>query len=129
MLIVQNSVPPQNMGTGVSSANYFRQMGGSLGIAVFGSVFIKRLNDQVGDAPASAAGVLRNGVNSISPSELKTLPAPVRDFIAQAFGDALPPIFLLGIPALGAGLVLTLFIREIPLSETARVQPGEKQQT
>ncbi|WP_104161235.1 MDR family MFS transporter [Arthrobacter sp. ZGTC212] len=128
VLIVQNSVPAQNMGTGVSSANYFRQMGGSLGIAVFGSFFIKRLNDQVGDAPAQAAGVLRNGVNSISPSELKMLPAPVRDFIAQAFGDALPPIFLLGIPALGAGLIMTLFIKQIPLSETARVHLGDAEQ-
>ena len=125
VLIVQNSVPGRDMGAGVSSANYFRQMGGSLGIAVFGSVFIRRLNDQVAeDAPVQAAGVLRNGVNSISPAELKTLPEPVREFIARAFGEALPPIFLLGIPALGAGLVLALFIKQIPLSETARVQPG-----
>ncbi|MDK1359139.1 MDR family MFS transporter [Arthrobacter sp. zg-Y1219] len=125
VLIVQNSVPARDMGTGVSSANYFRQMGGSLGIAVYGSVFIQRLNDQVADAPEQAAGALRNGVNSISPSELKALPAPVQDFIARAFGDALPPIFLLGIPALAAGLILTLFIRQIPLSETSRVEVEE----
>ena len=128
VLIVQNSVPSKDMGTGVSSANYFRQMGGSLGIAVFGSFFIKRLNDQVADAPPEASGVLRNGVNSISPSELKMLPEPVRDFIAQAFGDALPPIFLLGIPALGAGLIMTLFIKQTPLSETARVRLGDEEQ-
>ncbi|MDN3482930.1 MDR family MFS transporter [Arthrobacter sp. APC 3897] len=128
VLIVQNSVPAKDMGTGVSSANYFRQMGGSLGIAVYGSFFIKRLNDQVADAPPEASGVLRNGVNSISPSELKVLPEPVREFIAQAFGDALPPIFLLGIPALGAGLILTLFIKQTPLSETARVRLGNEEQ-
>ncbi|MBP3036073.1 MFS transporter [Arthrobacter sp. zg-ZUI100] len=129
VLIVQNSVPAQDMGTGVSSANYFRQMGGSLGIAVYGSFFIKRLNDQVADAPAQASGVLRNGVNSISPAELKMLPAPVQDFIARAFGDALPPIFLLGIPALGAGLILTLFIQQIPLSETPRLAAGAEART
>lgn len=132
VLIVQNSVPPQDMGTGVSSANYFRQMGGSLGIAVFGSVFIHRLNNQVADAPPQAAGALRNGVNSITPTELKALPEPVREFIARAFGDALPPVFLLGIPALAAGLILTLFIRQIPLSETSRLEedagdaPGQR---
>ena len=125
VLIVQNSVPGNDMGTGVSSANYFRQMGGSLGIAVFGSVFIQRLNDSVANAPAQAAGVLRNGVNSISPSELKTLPEVVRQFIARSFGEALPPIFLLGIPALVAGLILTLFIQQIPLSETSRLRPDE----
>ena len=128
VLIVQNSVPPQNMGTGVSSANYFRQIGGTLGIAVYGSVFISRLNDQVANAPEAVRGVTSQGVNSISPSQLKALPAPARDFIADAFGTALPPIFLLGIPALGAAFVLTLFIREIPLAKTANVQlEGEAQ--
>lgn len=128
VLIVQNSVPPQNMGTGVSSANYFRQIGGTLGIAVYGSVFISRLNDQVADAPAAVRSVTSQGVNSISPDQLRALPAPARDFIADAFGTALPPVFLLGIPALGAAFVLTLFIREIPLARTASVQlEGEAQ--
>ncbi|MER2133969.1 MAG: MDR family MFS transporter [Arthrobacter sp.] len=128
VLIVQNSVPPQNMGTGVSSANYFRQIGGTLGIAVYGSVFISRLNDQVANAPQAVRGVTSQGVNSISPDQLRALPAPARDFIADAFGTALPPVFLLGIPALGAAFVLTLFIREMPLAKTANVQlEGEAQ--
>ncbi|WP_312181612.1 MFS transporter, partial [Arthrobacter sp.] len=93
-----------------------------VGLAVYGSVFISRLNDQLADAPVAVRGVTSQGVNSISPAQLKTLPPPVRDFIADAFGSALPPIFLLGIPALAAAFVLTLFIRPIPLSTEANVQ-------
>ena len=126
VLIVQNSVPPQNMGTGVSSANYFRQIGGTLGIAVYGSVFISRLNSHLADAPESARSVTSQGLNSISPEQLKALPSPVREFIAGAFGQALPPVFLLGIPALAAAFVLALFIRAIPLSTKANVQLDEE---
>ena len=120
VLIVQNSVPGRDMGTAISAANYFRQIGASFGIALFGSIFISRLSDQMAAAPPAAGEVAAGGINSLSPDLLRTLPAPVRDFIASAFGQALPPIFLLGVPVVAAALVATLFIQEIPLSDKPR---------
>lgn len=38
VLAMQNSVPPRDMGVATSSATFFRQMGGTLGTAVFLSV-------------------------------------------------------------------------------------------
>ena len=122
VLIVQNSVPPNDMGTGVSTANYFRQLGASLGIAVFGSLFIHRLNARLESAPAGAGDPASGGANSISPEMIRQLPAPAQDFIKSAFGEALPPIFLLGVPILAAALVLTFFIVQQPLSKTARLE-------
>ncbi|MDK1327940.1 MDR family MFS transporter [Arthrobacter sp. zg-Y1143] len=122
VLIVQNSVPPTDMGTGVSTANYFRQLGASLGIAVFGSLFIQRLNDQLASAPRGAGDPASGGANSISPETIKALPAAAQDFIKSAFGEALPPIFLLGVPFLAAAFILTFFIVQQPLSKTARVE-------
>ena len=124
VLIVQNSVPPNDMGTGVSTANYFRQLGASLGIAVFGSLFIHRLNDRLAAAPAGAGDPASGGANSISPEMIRRLPAPAQDFIKSAFGEALPPIFLLGVPILAAAWILTLFIVQQPLSKTARLEAG-----
>ena len=122
VLIVQNSVPGRDMGTAISAANYFRQIGASFGIALFGSIFISRLSDQMAAAPPAAGEVAAGGINSLSPDLLRTLPAPVRDFIAGAFGQALPPIFLLGVPVVAAALVAALFIQEIPLSDKPRAE-------
>ena len=123
VLIVQNSVPPKNMGTAISAANYFRQIGASFGIAAFGSIFIQRLTDQLADAPAGTAGTLpAEGINSLTPAVLQALPGPVQQEIGAAFGTALPPIFLLSIPLVAAGGVLCLFIREVPLSTQSRVE-------
>jgi len=36
---IQNAIPPQVMGSATGVATFFRQMGGTLGIAVAGTVF------------------------------------------------------------------------------------------
>jgi len=49
-LAVQNAVPPQDMGVATSSATFFRQMGGTLGTAVFLSVLFNNLPDKISAA-------------------------------------------------------------------------------
>ena len=126
VLIVQNSVPGRDMGAAISAANYFRQIGASFGIALFGSIFIHRLGNELAGAPAGAGAAVGGDINSLSPAMLRGLPAPAQDFIAAAFGNALPPIFLLSVPVVAAALVLCLFIREVPLSTTVRSEAAEE---
>jgi EmrB/QacA subfamily drug resistance transporter len=47
VLAVQNAVPPQDMGVATSSATFFRQMGGTLGTALFLSVLFSGLPDKI----------------------------------------------------------------------------------
>lgn len=123
VLIVQNSAPHEHLGAATSGANYFRQIGASFGIAVFGSIFVSRLNDEIAQAPAQAASGLEiqggeSGISSLTPEMLRGLPAPVQDFIVHAFAEALPPTYLYAVPILVLGFVLSLFIVEKPLSTT-----------
>jgi EmrB/QacA subfamily drug resistance transporter len=50
VLAVQNAVPPQDMGVATSSATFFRQMGGTLGTAVFLSVLFSTVGDKIASA-------------------------------------------------------------------------------
>src|SRR5262249_21036975 len=43
VLAVQNAVDPRDMGTATSGTMFFRQIGGSFGVAIFGAVFANRL--------------------------------------------------------------------------------------
>ncbi|GGG63443.1 hypothetical protein GCM10011374_28560 [Kocuria dechangensis] len=115
VLIVQNAAPRQEVGAATSSSNYFRQIGASFGISVFGSVFVARLGDELAASAPGAPALPVEDLNALSPQVLAGLPAPVQDAVAHAFGEALPPIFLLGLPVAALCLVLTLRIREIPL--------------
>ncbi|MGH8892784.1 MAG: MDR family MFS transporter [Actinomycetes bacterium] len=47
VLAVQNAVPPRDMGVATSSATFFRQMGGTLGTAVFLSVLFSTVSDKI----------------------------------------------------------------------------------
>ncbi|MFE1902114.1 MFS transporter [Streptomyces gardneri] len=119
VLAVQNSVRPADLGTATSAHNYFRQIGGSVGAAIFGTLFASRLDDALGDR---LAGVLAQGdqvslppAESITPQTVHTLPPALRDAYIQAYADAMPRIFLYLVPVLVLGLVLAFFLKEKPL--------------
>ncbi|WP_260406040.1 MDR family MFS transporter [Microbacterium sp. G2-8] len=115
VLIVQNSFPDSQVGTATASNNFFREIGASLGGAVVGSLFTSRLTDLLTDRmPAGGAtGTLET--NSLSPAALDALPDAVQDVIVGAYNDALTPVFLMLVPLIVVGLIVLLFVKEVPL--------------
>ena len=55
LIAVQNTVPAKDMGVATSSATFFRQLGGTLGVAVFLSLLFNSLPDKVQGALQSAS--------------------------------------------------------------------------
>jgi len=129
VLVAQNAVPADTIGTATSTNNYFREVGASLGTAVFGALFTTRLTERLLDVFSGAgadAADAQASASSIDPQTLAALPEPVREGIIGAYADALAPVFWYVIPFMAVGLVLALFIREIPLkSESGLVARGE----
>ncbi|MGY6021371.1 MFS transporter [Streptomyces spinosirectus] len=119
VLAVQNSVPPADLGTATSANNYFRQIGGSVGAAVFGTLFSRRLADALADRLPARAGAPLPDAESITPQLVHALPAPLRDDYIRAYADAMPRIFLYLVPVLALGLVIAFFLKEIPLLNSA----------
>lgn len=115
VLIVQNSFPDSQVGTATASNNFFREIGASLGGAVVGALFSSRLTDLLGERmPAGDPG----DTNSFTPAAVNALPEQIRDIIVGAYNDALTPVFLMLIPMVIAGLILVIFIKEVPLRAT-----------
>ncbi|MEV5972485.1 MFS transporter [Streptomyces sp. NPDC051921] len=114
VLAVQNSVRPADLGTATSAHNYFRQIGGSVGAAIFGTLFAARLDDALADRlPRDGAAL--PPADSITPQAVHALPPALRDAFVQAYADAMPRIFLYLVPVLALGLVLAFFLKEKPL--------------
>src|SRR5580765_6219731 len=55
VLVVQNDAKPREIGVATSTATFFRSVGGSFGVAIFGAIFASRLADQIKQLPASSA--------------------------------------------------------------------------
>lgn len=121
VLAVQNSVDPHELGTATSANNFFREIGAAVGVALFSTVFTARLTERLeplfAGVPATAGGPA--GAESLTPALLGTLPEQLRDGVVTAFADALAPAFWYLVPILAFGFVLTLFLREVPLSDVA----------
>ncbi|MFF5156914.1 MFS transporter [Streptomyces sp. NPDC000348] len=114
ILAVQNSVRPADLGAATSANNYFRQIGGSVGAAVFGTLFAGRLTDALDDRLPADAGTPPDA-ESITPELVHALPPELRDAYVQAYADAMPRIFLYLVPVLVLGLLTAFFLKEKPL--------------
>ncbi|MFF3286278.1 MFS transporter [Streptomyces sp. NPDC003023] len=113
ILAVQNAVPPADLGTATSANNYFRQIGGSVGAAVFGTLFADRLTDALAGRLPAGAGLPDPA--SITPQLVHAMPPALRDGYVQAYADAMPRIFLYLVPVLLVGLFIAFFLKERPL--------------
>jgi len=60
------------------------------------------------------------------PTQLAHLPPAIELAIRHGLADALHPVFLVGVPILAVAFVATLFIKELPLRQTAHVEAGRK---
>src|SRR3954471_21691769 len=105
---VQNAVPRADIGIATASANLFRALGGSVGVALFGAIFAARLDAGL------PAGVDAQGLQA-GPESLGALPAAVRDGISVAVAHGLHTVFLAAAPVAALALLVVLALREVPL--------------
>lgn len=121
VLAVQNSVRPADLGTATSATNYFRQIGGCAGAALFGTLFADRLARRLGGRLPRSAKL--PDPESITPQLVRALPAPLRDSYVAAYAHAVPGIFFYLVPVLLLGFLLAFFLKEKPLVSHAPHAP------
>jgi EmrB/QacA subfamily drug resistance transporter len=115
MLIAQNSVEQKDLGVASSSAAFFRSIGGSFGVSLFGTLFIRVFNDDLTRSFGSAAAKATGGNGQVDPEALRRLPDAVRLPIQSAIADGLGTVFVWAIPFAAIVAVVALFIKHIAL--------------
>ncbi|MFJ8359940.1 MDR family MFS transporter [Streptomyces sp. NPDC093984] len=114
VLIVQNAVAYEDLGVATSGATFFRSIGASFGVAVFGTVFAGRLADKL--VAALAGHPLPPGVSPAAlkadPRGIAALPPTVRPSVLHAFSSSITDVFLYAAPVALLGFVLAWFLRE-----------------
>ena len=126
VLAVQNSVDPHEIGTATSANNFFREIGAAVGTALFSTVFVNRLADNLQAVVPAGASAGGGAMDSLTPEVVASLPEPLHSGIVDAYTQALAPAFWYLVPVLLIGFVLALFLKEVPLStEAGMVSRGE----
>jgi EmrB/QacA subfamily drug resistance transporter len=129
-LVVQNSVSRHDMAVATSATQLSRSIGAAVGLAILGTILSQGMAAALPRyLPAGAAAKLNlSGASSagalFDPAQFAHLPAAIAIGIRHGLADALHPVFLAGVPILLVALIATLFIREVPLRQTAHVAAG-----
>ncbi|MFC1995000.1 MDR family MFS transporter [Chloroflexota bacterium] len=138
-ITVQNAVPHSVLGVATSATAFFRSIGGSVGLAIMGSVMNNRFASEIS---GGFTGPIKNLIPqdqleafSNNPQALVSLEAQaqlrtlfeqygiqgaalfeqVLQMLRQALSAAISDVFLVSLGAVIMALVIQLFIKEIPL--------------
>ena len=122
VLAVQNAVDYRHMGVATSGSLLFRQVGGSIGIALFGAIFANRLRGNLASHLPPGARVPK----TVSPAVVAHLPPAVHAGYVQAVSAALHPVFVVAAIVAVFSFLLTFLLREVPLRDSARPLDGEE---
>lgn len=137
VLVVQNAVSYEDLGVATSGATFFRSIGASFGVAIFGTVFASRLADNLAAAfrGTRLPGGLSADTLKSDPRGIAALPPTLRPAALHAYASSITDVFLYAAPVALLGFVLAWFLKEDPLrgsvtapdvSETIAPNPVER---
>jgi EmrB/QacA subfamily drug resistance transporter len=138
----QNSVPPQQISSATATVQFFRNIGGTIGSAIYGTIMTTSMNTgfsnlDLSNIPASVRSLLKNPqiiTNSDSVKRImQQVPAKYLGYFSTVLGQAkkvlsnsIHEIFLFCMFAAIAGIVLTIFFKDVPLRTKEKVDIQEK---
>jgi DNA-binding MarR family transcriptional regulator len=121
VIAVQNTADYADLGAATSGVTFFRSIGGAFGVAICGAIFSNRLASELRSALAGVR--LPPGFNPAvaqsNPRALKALPPAVHTAVLQAYAHSIDRIFIYVAPIAAAAFVVSWFLREVPLRQTA----------
>ncbi|WBP91766.1 MDR family MFS transporter [Kitasatospora cathayae] len=120
VLIVQNSVGYQDLGVATAGATFFRSIGASFGVSIFGTIFASGLRSRLADALAGQPlppGFRAEQITA-DPRLITRLPAAVQAGVHHAYAESITRVFLYAVPVALLAFVLSLFLREQKLRST-----------
>ena len=115
VLAAQNAVDYRLLGVATSGTTLFRQVGGSIGVSIFGAIFTNQLGHELARRlPAGA-----HAPAHASPVALQHLPPAIHAVYVTAVAVALHPVFLTAAAVMLGAFGLSWLLRDVPLRETA----------
>jgi EmrB/QacA subfamily drug resistance transporter len=114
MIVVQNSVTNRDLGAATGAATLFRTVGGSLGVALLGSLYASKL-ETILSAHLGRESAIMATTGHLSPALVHSAPAALRAALQLAVSQAADGVFFCSALLAVLAICAALAIREIPL--------------
>jgi len=121
IIAAQNACRPEDRGTSTATATFVRQIGGTLGVAIFLTVFFNLVPGRIvaafgGQLPAGLGGG-RLAALQRDTSGIAALPPQVRAPILVGYTDSMRDVFVIAAAVAALAGIVLLFMKEIPLQD------------
>lgn len=145
MIAVQNAFPHSELGVVTAATQFFRSIGGTVGVAIMGSLMNNNLKSELGDLFAKHASALQMLPKSLVEGlkdpqammrigDLKntmvTMPAAIKQPLGIILGDlrlalsdSITGIFFVGTFMMVLGVLIMFFMQEVALRKTHAERP------
>ncbi len=120
ILAAQNAVEPSDVGVATAGSTLFRQVGGSIGLSVFGALFASRLSSGMASSLAPGAAA-----TNLTPSMLAQMPPEQLAPLLGVFMDGLHIVFLSAAVVAVIAFVLSLLLKETPFRTSSAARQNE----
>ncbi len=122
-LVVQNAVPRRDLGVATASLQFFRNVGATIGTAVFGTVLSSGLDAAIfAHLPPALAQTMPHGtINAgsvLDPGVIGQLPIEVVAAVRIALAEQIALVFTVCLPIVVLVFVCTLLIKPMELRDT-----------
>ncbi|MCI3226146.1 MDR family MFS transporter [Streptomyces sp. NP-1717] len=114
VLVAQNSVRYEDLGVATSGATFFRSIGASFGVAIFGTIFTNLLRNKLADSLAGQRlppGMSAEGL-AADPRSVGRLPPALRSGVLDAYSSSITSVFLYAVPVVLVAFVVAWFLKE-----------------
>jgi ABC-type Fe3+ transport system permease subunit len=137
VIALQNSVEFKDMGVATSANTFFRSIGATIGVALFGTVYASRLTHNLpieiaklkASNPAALVGATPEKFAALKDNTavLKTFTPELQAGIVHAFVNSFHVVFLTAAPVTAIGFAIAFILRETPLRSGAGHQAAKEE--
>jgi EmrB/QacA subfamily drug resistance transporter len=134
-LAVQNVAPPDKMGAATASIQFFRSIGGTVGVATYGSILLRKYHASFAQnvpagTPPRVLALLNNplqmrqaalGTAGMQPTDLLLIRQLI-GYVRQALYQGLHQIFVIGSVLMVVAVAVNFFLQEVPLRKKHHAQ-------
>lgn len=125
-IVAQNAVEFRDLGVVTSTIMFFRTLGGSIGLAVFGTI----LNSTIRSEIPARLGIDADRAGDLirSPQEIQLLASDQRMAVVESVAIGVGRIYLVCAGVMAFGFVVSLLLPERPLRSRAGISDAMEQQ-
>jgi hypothetical protein len=129
VIALQNSLEVKDMGVGTSLNTFWRSIGGTLGVAIFGSIYASKLTGYISSGVSSLTAKNPMAMTGATPqalAQLRNNPGVMSKFtpelqatVLHGYVQAFHIVFLSAAPVTAMGFLVALALKEKPLKSGA----------